>query len=140
MIINYLSDIILLSKGIKFMTEWNLKEIYINDEAWSKDLEILKKKINEISKFKGHLKTEQEINDFFVFQDDLGKLFEKLYSYVAMNYDKNQKDIVGNSVELFNGSLLVFWYSTYQKRYEKCIRRYRSDGDERNERAFAWYK
>ena len=33
------------------MTEWNLKEIYINDEAWSKDLEILKKKINEISKF-----------------------------------------------------------------------------------------
>ena len=75
------------------MTEWNLKEIYINDEAWSKDLEILKKKINEISKFKDHLKTEQEINDFFVFQDDLGKLFEKLYSYVAMNYDKNQKDL-----------------------------------------------
>ena len=74
------------------MTEWNLKEIYINDEAWFEDLEILKNKINEISKFKGHLKTEQEINDFFVFQDDLGKLFEKLYSYVAMNYDKNQKD------------------------------------------------
>ena len=29
MIINHLSDIILLSKGIKSMTEWNLKEIYI---------------------------------------------------------------------------------------------------------------
>lgn len=50
------------------MTEWNLKEIYINDEAWFEDLEILKNKINEISKFKGHLKTEQEINDFSFFK------------------------------------------------------------------------
>lgn len=75
------------------MLEWNLKEIYINDEEWEKDLKILKEKIQNVLNFKNHLKTEEEINNFFIYQDELGKLFEKLYSYVAMNYDKNQKDL-----------------------------------------------
>ena len=61
------------------MTEWNLKEIYINDEAWSKDLEILKNKINEVSKFKCHLKTEQEINDLEAYiKDQVKKLIEEV--------------------------------------------------------------
>ena len=30
------------------MLEWNLKEIYINDEEWEKDLKILKEKIQNV--------------------------------------------------------------------------------------------
>lgn len=75
------------------MNQWDLKKVYENNDKWEEELNVLNSKIDEISSFENHIKTKDELEKFFSFQQDLEKLFEKLYSYIAMSYDKNQKDL-----------------------------------------------
>lgn len=75
------------------MNEWNLKEIYADKESWDKDYELLKEKIPHFADFKGKLSEEKSLEEFFLFQDELEKVLERFYSYIAMSYDKNQKDL-----------------------------------------------
>lgn len=75
------------------MNEWNLKEIYADKESWDKDYELLKEKIPHFADFKGKLNEEKSLEEFFLFQDELEKVLERFYSYIAMSYDKNQKDL-----------------------------------------------
>lgn len=75
------------------MREWNLKEIYESDSIWEEELNEVKEKALNVTKFKGNLKTKEQIENYFLFSEELGKKVEKLYSYVAMSSDKNLKDL-----------------------------------------------
>lgn len=75
------------------MNEWNLKNIYPSEEAWEQDYQLIKEKIPHLGDFKGKLNEEKSLEEFFLYQDELEKLFEKFYSFIAMSYDKNQKDL-----------------------------------------------
>lgn len=87
------------------MREWNLNEVYENDTTWEAAVEKLKNEAFKITEFKGHLKTKDEIEKYFIFSDNIGKELEKLYSYIQMKSDKNLKDL---NYQALKNKLLVY--------------------------------
>ena len=73
------------------MTSWKLDDVYSTDEEWNKDLEVLKKEIVKIKDFEGKLNTKENIEAFYRYQEALDKKLSKMYSYVSMKGDQNQK-------------------------------------------------
>jgi oligoendopeptidase F len=68
--------------------KWDLTKIYLTDEYWYKDYDILKDEINEITKFKGIITSSATnllnyLNTFY----KLDRKIEKLYMYAHLNYD-----------------------------------------------------
>lgn len=75
------------------MKKWNLKEVYENDDLWLKDLEEIKGELKNILSFKGRLNTLEGLEEYYRFEENVGKKISKMYSYVSMSYDQNQKEL-----------------------------------------------
>ena len=75
------------------MTNWNLEEVYKNDEEWNKDFELFTSYVKDIVKFKGTLNDIKNVEDYLVHEEKIAKLISKLYSYSHMKFDQNQKDL-----------------------------------------------
>ena len=73
--------------------EWNLKDIYNNEIDFEKDIEELRKKIEEIVKFKGTLSQNSNIvlNCYDTLSDAI-EIEKKLYGYVMLNYHKDMSN------------------------------------------------
>ncbi len=69
---------------------WDLTHIFSNDNAWESAREELDKRKGEILKFKGKLiSSAQILLECLKLNDELGLLFEKLYSYASMHSDQD---------------------------------------------------
>ena len=75
------------------MKKWNLTEIYENDQMWLNDLEEVKKEVAKITDFKGTLNTKEGLEAYYTYEENLDKIISKMYSYVSMSYDQNQKNL-----------------------------------------------
>lgn len=75
------------------MQEWNLQQVYKTIEDWNKDFELLSLKINDVINYKGTLNTKEGIEGYYIFEEEISKLLDKLYSYAQMSFDKDQKNL-----------------------------------------------
>lgn len=73
------------------MKTWNLEEIYASVEAWQNDFKKLEEKITKVTDFKGKLGNPDTLEDYFKYDEELGRLIEKMYGYAHMKSDQNQK-------------------------------------------------
>ena len=73
--------------------EWNLQELYKNDEEYELDIKKLKEKTREIVDLKGKLSTSSEIVlDCFKKLTEAIEIEEKLYGYVMLNYHRDMSN------------------------------------------------
>ena len=88
--------------------KWDISDIYKNWNEWEKDKKRFTKKLNKINNFKGTL--SKKVNNLYKvlkYREDLNKLSYKLYWYVKLHLDTNQRNQkynqkYGNILQLFN--------------------------------------
>ena len=73
--------------------KWDLSKIYLNDSLWEEDYNLLKKDINDISKFKGIItRSAKDLLDYLKTYNSLDRRLEKLYMYAHLNHDADTTD------------------------------------------------
>lgn len=74
--------------------KWNLKDLYLSDEAWNTAKQELVERFDEVSGYKGKLaNSASELLACLEFNSEVSKEFGRLYSYASMKSDED----VGNS-------------------------------------------
>ena len=89
------------------MTNWNLEEVYKNEEEWNKDFSSFQGLVKNIVSFEGKLNNLEAIEEYLAYEEKISKLISKLYSYSHMKFDQNQKDL--KSQELVNKVIKVIY-------------------------------
>ena len=86
---------------IKIMeSNWNLKDIFKNENEFSTTKNQLEIKLNEISKLKGKLiENVDNLNEGYKLYEEINALLEKIYSYGMLNYHLNMANQA--SIKLF---------------------------------------
>ena len=80
--------------------EWNLKEIYKDDEDFERDVNRLKEKTKEITALKGKLSEGSDrVLDCFKKLAEALELEEKLYAYAMLKYNKDMAN--SESIKLY---------------------------------------
>jgi oligoendopeptidase F len=74
------------------MSKWDLSVFYPNDEAWEKDLNLLKTEVAKFSNFKGKLGNFDDFLAYHKFDEEVTKLLYKVYAYAHLASDLNLKD------------------------------------------------
>ncbi|BBM47368.1 oligoendopeptidase F [Leptotrichia wadei] len=72
--------------------KWNLSDIYENYSAWEKDFEKVSELKKELAGFKGQFGNEGKLLEFFQKQEEMDKIFYKLYRYPQLARDLNSSD------------------------------------------------
>ena len=72
--------------------QWNLELIFKNKEEFNRSFLKAKELIDDLDKLKD-IKNLSDINNLLKITDEIGVLISGLYTYVAMQFDKNQKDV-----------------------------------------------
>ncbi len=73
--------------------KWNLEQLYINKDAYNKELNNLTNISKDISKYEGKLNNKESFIEFYDLLNIVDEKLETLYCYARMNHDLNQKDI-----------------------------------------------
>lgn len=89
------------------MTNWNLEEVYKNEEEWNKDFSSFQCLVKNIVSLEGKLNNLEAIEEYLAYEEKISKLISKLYSYSHMKFDQNQKDL--KSQELVNKVIKVIY-------------------------------
>ncbi|MBE7411697.1 MAG: oligoendopeptidase F [Leptospiraceae bacterium] len=80
-----------LRNEVKEKDKWDLSTLYKSESEWEKDYELLKKEIDEYSKFRGNL---SKSIDFLIsaieFDLSFSRRFEKLYTYAHLKSDEDK--------------------------------------------------
>ncbi len=64
--------------------KWNLKDFYENEDLWEKDFKWVKENIKKFDIFKGKLgNSADELVNCLIFEEDIQKIFTRLYFYSA---------------------------------------------------------
>ena len=80
--------------------EWNLKEIYNNEESFEEDVKKLQVKTNEILEFKGKLsQSSSMVLECYKKLAEALELEEKLYAYAMLMYHKDMSNV--QSIKLY---------------------------------------
>lgn len=74
------------------MSKWNLNVFYESDEAWEKDFELFKSRIDTFETFKGKLGDFDTFKAYHVFDEETTNLLYKLYPYASLSSDLNLKN------------------------------------------------
>lgn len=72
---------------------WNLEQFYKDENKWNDDLELLKSYIPKLENFKGKLKDFDNFLAYFKLDNEVTKLFYRLYGYANLSSDLNLKDV-----------------------------------------------
>lgn len=74
------------------MNTWDLSIFYNNFDEWQKDLELFESKIEEFSKFKGHLHEFESFKNYILLEEEMIQVLYKVYPYAHLAADLNLKD------------------------------------------------
>ena len=72
--------------------KWDLTPIYLNDEAWYKDLEIAREEIKEVSNYTSLLDNASNLLDYIIYNEKVERLLYRLYYYAHLNSDADTTD------------------------------------------------
>lgn len=104
--------------------KWDLTKIYKTNDDFYKDLDILKDKIEEFSKYETNVFESKEILESYLnLEDEVDRLFNKLFTYAYRHHDEDttvatyQKmvqeiDDVSNNYSLKTSFFLPLLYKT----------------------------
>ena len=93
--------------------KWDLTKIYKTDDDFYNDISVLKEKIEEYSKYKDSLfNSIDKFKNFLKLEEEVDKLFNKIYSYANRNYDSDTTNVeyqkmVGEVNDLANNYALA---------------------------------
>ena len=93
--------------------KWDLTKIYKTDDDFYNDISVLKEKIEEYSKYKDSLfNSIDNFKNFLKLEEEVDKLFNKIYSYANRNYDSDTTNVeyqkmVGEVNDLANNYALA---------------------------------
>ena len=121
--------------------KWDLTKIYKTNDDFYKDLDVLKSKIEEFSKYETNIFESKEILESYLnLEDEVDRLFNKLFTYAYRHHDEDttvatyQKmvqeiDDVSNNYSLKTSFFLPLLYKTDEeviKSYlnEKSLKKY----------------
>lgn len=85
---------------------WDLTEIYKNEESYNKDFELFKSRINEFKSFEGKLSDEASLINLLNLERDTDILLTKLYTYAQSVADLDRRSVEANSREAMLTSTL----------------------------------
>lgn len=71
---------------------WNLKDIYLSDEAWKEKKEEITPKINNMGKYRGKLNSSKVLLECLEFSFGLHKELVRLYTYASMKSDEDTRN------------------------------------------------
>ncbi len=74
------------------MSNWNLKLIYENDEAFYADLEKIKELCEQVKNFQGKLHNFEDFKNYLLLDKEIDLLLNKVYQYTHLAFDLNMKD------------------------------------------------
>ena len=70
--------------------KWDLTKIYKTNDDFYKDLDILKDKIEEFSKYETNVFESKEILESYLnLEDEVDSLFNKLFTYAYRHHDED---------------------------------------------------
>lgn len=73
--------------------QWNLKNIFENDQEWELAIEKLTPLIEKIPSYKGRLNENETFHEFMLLDLEIAMLIMPIYSYAHLASDLNRKDI-----------------------------------------------
>ena len=73
--------------------QWNLKNIFENDQEWELAIEKLTPLIEKIPSYKGRLNEKETFHEFMLLDLEIAMLIMPIYSYAHLASDLNRKDI-----------------------------------------------
>jgi oligoendopeptidase F len=77
---------------IKDQDKWNLADFYPTDEAWEKDIEALKSRIGDITKYEGKLSESAEnLASCLMLNDTLGMKAHRLWVYATLKLHEDNR-------------------------------------------------
>lgn len=91
---------------------WDLTEIYLNDESYNKDFELFKSRIEEFKSFEGKLSDEESLIKLLTLERDTDILLTRLYTYAQSVADLDRRSVEANSREAILTSTLNDFVST----------------------------
>ncbi len=92
---------------VKDQDKWNLADFYPSDEAWEKDIEMLKSRIGDITKYEGKLaESATNLRNCLMLSDTLGMKADRLYAYAALKLDEDNR--VGKYQELRDRAYAIY--------------------------------
>lgn len=69
---------------------WKMEDLYANEEDWAAEAKQLEEKIAQLQKMQGKLKEgAEELLTVLKFNDEMGKLFERVYVYANQRYHQD---------------------------------------------------
>jgi oligoendopeptidase F len=72
--------------------KWDLTRLYKTLEDWEKEFKNVEGIISKLEDFKGKLKEEKSLNEYYTLQKELGIKLIKVYQYAALTSDLNKKN------------------------------------------------
>lgn len=85
---------------------WDLTEIYLDDESYNKDFELFKSRIEEFKSFEGKLSDEDSLIKLLTLERDTDILLTRLYTYAQSVADLDRRSVEANSREAILTSTL----------------------------------
>ncbi len=85
---------------------WDLTEIYLDDESYNKDFELFKSRIEEFKSFEGKLSDEESLIKLLTLERDTDILLTRLYTYAQSVADLDRRSVEANSREAILTSTL----------------------------------
>ena len=80
------------------MYEWKLNNVFKSVDEWKLAFNEAKQESNRVKEFKNTLNNKEGLEAFFSYQNKLSKKLEVLYGFVALNRDRNTKELTYNSL------------------------------------------
>lgn len=74
-------------------TKWNLNEVYNNKEELLKEKQVLEQTIEELKTYQGKLNNKNDLESFLALSSKGEIILSRIYSYLQMKFDLNQKDL-----------------------------------------------
>lgn len=80
---------------VELKNTWATEDLYINDNAWHDDLNLAKKMIEDIAKYKGKLSESSNILLRYLKEtDELNLKFDNIYNYAERKFDEDTKNTI----------------------------------------------
>ncbi len=76
-------------KEINSQDKWDVKKIYVDDEAWEKEFQLLKEKAIDITKYYGKLNQARELYEYLKVEESLSRIAGKLAVYAHLRSDED---------------------------------------------------
>jgi len=69
--------------------KWKLEDMYKDDEAWEKDFNNIKQKLDSVDAFRGKINTSATLVDILKLRDEISKVVDGLFAYARMRRDED---------------------------------------------------